>query len=148
MFIFKTLYQGGAVKHKRGSLEAVVKEVVYTKSAPEPIGPYSQAIRAGGLLFISGQIPIDPKTGEVVKGGIKEQTRQALENIKAILQAAGYELSDVAMAFVFLSDLSLFGQFNEVYAEYFKDKPPARVTVQAARLPRDVLVEIAAIAIK
>lgn len=125
-----------------------MKEVVYTKSAPEPIGPYSQAVKVGNMLFVSGQIPVDPKTGEVVKGDIKEQTRRVLENIKAVLEAAGYGLSDVAMAFVFLSDMSLFGQFNEVYAEYFKDKPPARVTVQAARLPRDVLVEIAVIAVK
>lgn len=125
-----------------------MKEVVHTKSAPEPIGPYSQAVKVGGMLFVSGQIPVDPRTGDVVKGDIKEQTRRVLENIKAILEAAGYGLSDVAMAFVFLSDMSLFGQFNEVYAEYFKDKPPARVTVQAARLPRDVLVEIAVIAVK
>ena len=125
-----------------------MKEVVYTKSAPEPIGPYSQAVKVGNMLFVSGQIPVDPKTGEVVKGDIKEQTRRVLENIKAVLEAAGYGLSDVVMSFVFLSDMSLFGQFNEVYAEYFKDKPPARVTVQAARLPRDVLVEIAVIAVK
>jgi 2-iminobutanoate/2-iminopropanoate deaminase len=125
-----------------------MREVVYTKAAPEPIGPYSQAVKAGNLLFVSGQIPVDPKTGDVVKGGIREQTRQALENIKAVLEAAGYGLSDVAMAFVFLADLSLFGQFNEVYAEYFREKPPARVTVQAAGLPRGVLVEIAVIAVK
>lgn len=123
-----------------------MREVVYTKSAPEPIGPYSQAVKVGGLLFVSGQIPVDPRTGEIVKGGIKEQTRQVLENIKAVLEAAGYGLFDVAMAFVFLADMSLFGQFNEVYAEFFKERPPARVTVQAARLPRDVLVEVAAIA--
>lgn len=125
-----------------------MKEVVYTRSAPEPIGPYSQAVKAGNMLFVSGQIPVDPKTGEVVKGDVREQTRRVLENIKAVLEAAGYGLSDVVMSFVFLSDMSLFGQFNEVYAEYFKDKPPARVTVQAARLPRDVLVEIAVIAVK
>jgi 2-iminobutanoate/2-iminopropanoate deaminase len=125
-----------------------MREVVYTKAAPEPIGPYSQAVKAGNLLFVSGQIPVDPRTGDVVKGGIREQTRQVLENIKAVLEAAGYGLSDVAMAFVFLADLSLFGQFNEVYAEYFEEKPPARVTVQAAGLPRGVLVEIAVIAVK
>jgi 2-iminobutanoate/2-iminopropanoate deaminase len=125
-----------------------MREVVYTRAAPEPIGPYSQAVKAGNLLFVSGQIPVDPKTGDVVKGGIREQTRQVLENIKAVLEAAGYGLSDVAMAFVFLADLSLFGQVNEVYAEYFKEKPPARVTVQAAGLPRGVLVEIAVIAVK
>ena len=129
-------------------MRLIMREVVYTRAAPEPIGPYSQAVKAGNLLFVSGQIPVDPKTGDVVKGGIREQTRQVLENIKAVLEAAGYGLSDVAMAFVFLADLSLFGQFNEVYAEYFKEKPPARVTVQAAGLPRGVLVEIAVIAVK
>jgi 2-iminobutanoate/2-iminopropanoate deaminase len=123
-----------------------MKEVIYTDAAPKPIGPYSQAVKVGKMLFVAGQIPVDPKTGEVVKGGIKEQTRQVLENIKAVLEAAGYTLSDVAMAFVFLSDLNNFAAFNEVYAQYFPEKPPARVTVQAARLPRDVLIEIAVIA--
>jgi Putative translation initiation inhibitor, yjgF family len=100
------------------------------------------------MLFVSGQIPIDPKTGEVVKGGIKEQTRQVLENIKTVLEAAGYTLNDVAMAVVFLADMNMFPEYNEVYAQYFKEKPPARVTVQAARLPRDVLIEIAVIAVR
>jgi 2-iminobutanoate/2-iminopropanoate deaminase len=125
-----------------------MKEVIYTESAPKPLGPYSQAVRVGNMLFVSGQIPIDPKTGEVVRGGIKEQTRQVLENIKAVLEAAGYTLNDVAMAFVFLADMNMFPEFNEVYAQYFKEKPPARVTVQAARLPRDVLIEIAVIAVR
>ncbi|MCI4447227.1 MAG: RidA family protein [Pyrobaculum sp.] len=125
-----------------------MKEVIYTESAPRPIGPYSQAVKAGNMLFVSGQIPIDPKTGEVVKGGIKEQTRQVLENIKAVLEAAGYTLNDVTMAFVFLADMNMFPEYNEVYAQYFKEKPPARVTVQAARLPRDVLIEIAVIAVR
>jgi len=116
---------------------------------PEVESFYSfSKVVVSNLLFVSGQIPVDPKTGDVVKGGIREQTRQVLENIKAVLEAAGYGLSDVAMAFVFLADLSLFGQFNEVYAEYFREKPPARVTVQAAGLPRGVLVEIAVIAVK
>jgi 2-iminobutanoate/2-iminopropanoate deaminase len=123
-----------------------MKEVIYTEAAPRPIGPYSQAVKAGNMLFVSGQIPIDPKTGEVVKGGIKEQTRQVLENIKAVLEAASYTLNDVTMAFVFLADMNMFPEYNEVYAQYFKEKPPARVTVQAARLPRDVLIEIAVIA--
>jgi 2-iminobutanoate/2-iminopropanoate deaminase len=125
-----------------------MKEVIYTEAAPKPLGPYSQAVKAGNMLFVSGQIPIDPKTGEVVKGGIKEQTRQVLENIKAVLEAAGYTLNDVAMAFVFLADMNMFPEYNEVYAQYFKEKPPARVTVQAARLPRDVLIEIAVIAVR
>jgi 2-iminobutanoate/2-iminopropanoate deaminase len=123
-----------------------MKEVIYTEAAPKPIGPYSQAVKTGNMLFVSGQIPIDPKTGEVVKGGIKEQTRQVLENIKAVLEAASYTLNDVTMAFVFLADMNMFPEYNEVYAQYFKEKPPARVTVQAARLPRDVLIEIAVIA--
>jgi 2-iminobutanoate/2-iminopropanoate deaminase len=125
-----------------------MKEVIYTEAAPKPLGPYSQAVKAGNMLFVSGQIPIDPKTGEVVKGGIKEQTRQVLENIKAVLEAAGYTLNDVTMAFVFLADMNMFPEYNEVYAQYFKEKPPARVTVQAARLPRDVLIEIAVIAVR
>jgi 2-iminobutanoate/2-iminopropanoate deaminase len=125
-----------------------MKEVIYTEAAPKPIGPYSQAVKAGNMLFVSGQIPIDPKTGEVVKGGIKEQTRQVLENIKTVLEAAGYTLNDVTMAFVFLADMNMFPEYNEVYAQYFKEKPPARVTVQAARLPRDVLIEIAVIAVR
>ncbi|MCC6067056.1 MAG: RidA family protein [Pyrobaculum sp.] len=125
-----------------------MKEVIYTEAAPRPIGPYSQAVKAVNMLFVSGQIPIDPKTGEVVKGGIKEQTRQVLENIKAVLEAAGYTLNDVTMAFVFLADMNMFPEYNEVYAQYFKEKPPARVTVQAARLPRDVLIEIAVIAVR
>ena len=125
-----------------------MKEVIYTEAAPKPIGPYSQAVRVGDMLFVSGQIPIDPKTGEVVKGGIKEQTRQVLENIKTVLEAAGYTLNDVTMAFVFLADMNMFPEYNEVYAQYFKEKPPARVTVQAARLPRDVLIEIAVIAVR
>jgi len=125
-----------------------VKEVIYTEAAPKPLGPYSQAVKAGNMLFVSGQIPIDPKTGEVVKGGIKEQTRQVLENIKAVLEAAGYTLNDVTMAFVFLADMNMFPEYNEVYAQYFREKPPARVTVQAARLPRDVLIEIAVIAVR
>ncbi len=122
-----------------------MKEVVYTEAAPKPIGPYSQAVRVGNMLFVAGQIPIDPKTGEVVRGDIKDQTRQVLENIKAVVEAAGFTLDDVVMTFVFLADMNLFPQFNEVYAQYFREKPPARVTVQAARLPRDVLIEIAAI---
>lgn len=114
---------------------------------PRPIGPYSQAIRVGSMLFVSGQIPVDPETGEVV-GGIREQARRALENLKAVLEENGYTLRDVVMCFVFLADLKDFPAFNEIYAEYFRETPPARVTVQVARLPRDALVEIAAIAAK
>ncbi|MCI4455266.1 MAG: RidA family protein [Sulfolobus sp.] len=123
-----------------------MKEVVFTERAPKPIGPYSQAIKLGNLLFVSGQIPIDPVTNEVVKGGIKEQTERVLENVKAILEAANMTLNDVIMAFVYLSDMADFPQFNEVYSRYFKERPPARVTVAVKSLPRDVKVEIAVIA--
>jgi 2-iminobutanoate/2-iminopropanoate deaminase len=123
-----------------------VKEAVFTERAPRPIGPYSQAIKLGDLLFVSGQIPIDPATNEVVKGGIKEQTERVLENVKAILEAANMTLDDVVMAFVYLSDMADFPQFNEVYSRYFKERPPARVTVAVKSLPRDVKVEIAVIA--
>ncbi|MDT7906068.1 MAG: RidA family protein [Sulfolobales archaeon] len=123
-----------------------MKEAVFTERAPRPIGPYSQAIRLGNLLFVSGQIPIDPATNEVVKGGIKEQTERVLENVKAILEAANMTLDDVVMAFVYLSDMADFPQFNEVYSRYFKERPPARVTVAVKSLPRDVKVEIAVIA--
>ena len=123
-----------------------MKEVVFTENAPKPIGPYSQAVKLGGFVFVSGQIPIDPRTGEVVKGGIKEQTRQVLDNVKAVLEAAGLTLDDVVMSFVFLADMSEFGDFNEVYSQYFKEKPPARVTVAVKSLPKDVRVEIAVIA--
>jgi endoribonuclease L-PSP len=123
-----------------------VKEVVFTERAPKPIGPYSQAIKLGNLLFVSGQIPIDPATDEVVKGGIKDQTERVLENLRAILEAANMTLDDVIMAFVYLSDMADFPQFNEVYSRYFKERPPARVTVAVKSLPRDVKVEIAVIA--
>ena len=123
-----------------------MKEVVFTERAPKPIGPYSQAIRLGNLLFVSGQIPIDPATNEVAKGGIKEQTERVLENVRAILEAANLTLDDVVMAFVYLSDMADFPQFNEVYSRYFKERPPARVTVAVKSLPRDVKVEIAVIA--
>ncbi len=119
---------------------------MFTERAPKPIGPYSQAIKLGNLLFVSGQIPIDPATNEVVKGGIKEQTERVLENVKAILEAANMTLDDVVMAFVYLSDMADFPQFNEVYSRYFKERPPARVTVAVKSLPRDVKVEIAVIA--
>ncbi len=119
---------------------------MFTEKAPRPIGPYSQAIKLGNLLFVSGQIPIDPATNEVAKGGIKEQTERVLENVRAILEAANMTLDDVVMAFVYLSDMADFPQFNEVYSRYFKERPPARVTVAVKSLPRDVKVEIAVIA--
>lgn len=123
-------------------------EIVFSPDAPKPIGPYSQAVKVGNTVYVSGQIPVDPKSGEVVKGGIKEQTRVVLENLKAVLKAAGFELSDVVMSFVYLKDMNMFSDFNSVYAEYFKEKSPARVTVEVSRLPKDVLIEIAVIGSK
>jgi 2-iminobutanoate/2-iminopropanoate deaminase len=123
----------------------MVKEVFKTNRAPAPIGPYSQAVKAGSLLFISGQGPIDPKTGKKVAGDIKEQTRQVLENIKGILEAAGLTLENVVKVNVYLKNMSDFPKMNEVYKEYFKENPPARTTVQATP-PDDIDVEIDAIA--
>jgi len=123
------------------------KKVVFTDKAPKPIGPYSQAVIANGFLFGSGQIPIDPETGEVVKGGIEEQTRRVLENIKAVLEAAGCTLEDVVSVTVFLSDLDDFQAFNKVYEEYFKDSPPARTTVEVSRLPKGVKLEVNFVAV-
>jgi len=124
------------------------KKVIFTDNAPKPIGPYSQGITIDSLIFVSGQIPIDPKTNQVVKGDIKDQTRQVLENIKNILEAAGSSLDKVVKVTVFLKDLSLFNEFNQVYGEYFKGNPPARTTVEVSNLPKGVLIEIEAIALK
>jgi len=123
-----------------------VKQIVKTGLAPQAIGPYSQAVKAGGFVFASGQIPIDPETGEFVSGGIAEQTRQVMKNLSAVLEAAGSDLQLVVKTTVFLADMSEFPAMNEVYGTFFSDEPPARATVQAARLPRDARVEIEAIA--
>jgi 2-iminobutanoate/2-iminopropanoate deaminase len=123
-----------------------VKTAVSTKDAPGAIGPYSQAIKAGGFLFVSGQIPIDPATGALIIGGITEQTRRVLDNLGAILKAAGTSFDHVVKTTVYLSDMGEFAAMNEVYATYFPAPAPARATVQAARLPRDVKVEIDLIA--
>ncbi|MGQ4892478.1 MAG: RidA family protein [Candidatus Njordarchaeia archaeon] len=124
------------------------KEVILTENAPKPIGPYSQAVKVDRFLFLSGQIPIEPETNEVVKGEIEDQTKRVLDNIKAVLEAAGFTINDVVKVTVFLKDLNLFNKFNEVYGEYFKDKPPARTTVEVSNLPKGVLLEIDAIAYK
>jgi len=124
----------------------MAKEVISTAAAPSAIGPYSQAIRVGNLLFVSGQIPIDPATGEVVAGDIRAQTRQVLKNLAAIVEAAGSSLDRVAKTTVYLRDLSEFAAMNEVYAQFFGGEPPARSTVQVARLPRDAAIEIDLIA--
>ncbi len=121
--------------------------VVHTDSAPKAIGPYSQAIRAGRLLFASGQIPLVPSTGELLTGDIREQTHQVLRNLAAVLEASGASLSTVVKTTVFLADMGEFAAMNEVYAEHFGDHRPARSTVQAGGLPRNVSVEIDAIAL-
>jgi len=124
-----------------------VKQPLSTPDAPAAIGPYSQAITAGGFVFVSGQIPLDPTTGQIVPGGITEQTQQVLQNLGAILTAAGRSYADVVKTTVYLADMSEFATMNAVYATYFAAPYPARATVQAARLPRDVKVEIDLIAV-
>ncbi len=125
------------------------REAVSTREAPEAIGPYSQAIRAGNTLYLAGQIAIDPATNRLIEdGSIEAQTRRVLDNLKAVLAAAGMGMEHVVSTTVFMTDLGEFGRMNEVYATYFRTAPPARATVPAARLPRDVKVEIAAIAVR
>jgi 2-iminobutanoate/2-iminopropanoate deaminase len=124
-----------------------MRQAVASQGAPAAIGPYSQAIVAGPFLFCSGQIPIDPATGTVVEGGIAEQTRRVLENVGAVLSAAGLSFDAVVKTTVFLADMAEFSAMNEVYGEYFTAPAPARSTVQAARLPRDVRVEIEVVAV-
>jgi 2-iminobutanoate/2-iminopropanoate deaminase len=124
----------------------VNKKVIQTEKAPKAIGPYSQATQAGNFLFLSGQIPIDPKTGELVKGDIRKETQQVLENIKGILESQGLGMENVVKSTIFLKDIANFNQVNEVYATYFPSSPPARSTVEVAKLPRDADIEIEAIA--
>ena len=123
-----------------------MRDVVLTDRGPKPIGPYSQAIRANGLLFISGQVALDPKTGEMTEADIRKQTEQVLENVRGIVEAAGSKMTHVVKTTVFLKDMNDFGTMNEVYAGYFTSTPPARSTVQVSRLPKDALVEIEVIA--
>ncbi len=123
------------------------KKVIETNRAPKAIGPYSQAIRAGNFLFLSGQIPLDPKTGELVKGDIRQQTQRVLENIKGVLESQELGMEDVVKVTIFLKNIGDFNQVNEVYGTYFPFSPPARSTVAAAGLPRDVEIEIEAIAV-
>ena len=123
------------------------KKVIQTEKAPRAIGPYSQAIQAGSFLFLSGQIPLDPKTGELVKGDIRQQTKQVLENLKGVLESEKLEMKDVVKVTIFLKDIGDFNQVNEVYATYFPSSPPARSTIQVAKLPRDAEIEIEAIAL-
>lgn len=123
-----------------------MRQAVSTSSAPKAIGPYSQAIRAGSLLFVSGQVPIDPATGNLVEGDIAVQTRRVFDNIGAILEAAGASFDHVVRTTVYLADMNDFAAMNEVYGTYFSSPAPARATVQAARLPKDARVEIDVIA--
>jgi 2-iminobutanoate/2-iminopropanoate deaminase len=123
------------------------KKVIQTEKAPKAIGPYSQAIQAGEFLFLSGQIPLDPKTGDLMKGDIREQTQQVLENIKGVLESQGLGMENVVKATLFLKDMANFNQVNEVYATYFSSFPPARSTIEVAKLPRDADIEIEAIAL-
>jgi 2-iminobutanoate/2-iminopropanoate deaminase len=123
-----------------------MKQIVATEAAPRAIGPYSQAVISRGLVFVSGQIPLDPATGQMVAGDIAAQTERVLENLRAILEACGSSLDRVVKTTVYLADLEEFPKMNEVYARYFPSAPPARATVQVARLPRDARIEIEAIA--
>ena len=131
---------------KRETRDSLMKTPVSTPTAPNPAGPYSQAVRAGGLLFLAGQIPINPATGDLVDGDIRVQARQVLENLAAVLDAGGLSMADVVRTTVFLSDMNDAPGMNEVYAACFPQPYPTRATVQVARLPRDVRIEIDAIA--
>jgi 2-iminobutanoate/2-iminopropanoate deaminase len=124
------------------------KEVIYSSKAPEPIGPYSQAIMAGNTLFVSGQIPIDSATGNIITGDISAETQQVMKNLKAVLDAAGMDFTNVVKCSIFLNNMNNFPKVNEAYGQYFKANPPARETVEVSRLPKDVNVEISCIAVK
>lgn len=125
-----------------------MKKVIFTKNAPAAIGPYSQAVETDGMVFLSGQIPVNPVTGSVVDGGVKEQTAQVFENIKSVLAEAGLTVENIVKTTVFLKDMSLFADMNEVYAGYFDKDFPARSAVAVKSLPKDVMVEIECIAVK
>lgn len=132
------------MEHSTGSS---VKKMIATDGAPQALGPYSQGIMVENMLFCSGQIPIDPHTGEVVNGSVAEQTRQVLDNIGAVLNEAGMDYSDVVSVTVYLADMDTYAELNQVYADYFTEQPPARCAVEVARLPKDAGVELAVIAI-
>ncbi|HZX46803.1 MAG TPA: RidA family protein [Clostridia bacterium] len=122
------------------------KEIVSTKNAPGAVGPYSQAVKCGGMVYTAGQVALDPNTGQMVEGGIKEQTHQVFANLKAVLEAAGTSLENVVKATVFIVDMDKFGEVNEVYANYFTGDFPARSCIEVGRLPKGALVEIEVIA--
>ena len=125
----------------------MTNQVIHTENAPAAIGPYSQAVKAGNMLFVSGQVPFVPETMEIVEGDVKAQTAQSLKNLQAILKEAGADFSNVVKTTVFIKDMNEFAQINEVYAEYFGENKPARACVEVARLPKDVKVEIELIAV-
>jgi len=126
----------------------MAKEVVYSANAPEPIGPYSQAIKAGNMLFISGQVAIQKPSGNLVTDNIVDESHQVMKNLSEVLKAGGMDFSNVVKSTIFLKDMNSFPKVNEVYGSYFKDQPPARETVEVSRLPKDVNVEISCIAVK
>ncbi|MCI0448439.1 MAG: RidA family protein [Chlorobi bacterium] len=125
-----------------------MKKIITTEKAPKPVGPYSQAVSAVGFLFISGQIPINPATGNIAAEGIKEQTRQVMENLKAILNASEMDFTSVVKSTLFIKDMGKFSDVNEVYGSYFSAEPPARETIEVSRLPKDADIEISMIAFK
>lgn len=124
------------------------KEIIFSKEAPAPIGPYSQAVKAGNTLYVSGQIPLDAETGELINENITEETHAVMKNLEAVLRAAGYGFDDVVKCSIFIKDMGQFATINDAYGQYFKSNPPARETVEVARLPKDVNVEISCIAVK
>ncbi|MBX2968715.1 MAG: RidA family protein [Cyclobacteriaceae bacterium] len=124
------------------------KTVIYSDQAPEPIGPYSQAIQAGNMLFVSGQIAIDRNSGNLVSGSLADETRQVMKNLRAVLSAANMDFTNVVKCSIFLKDMNSFAEVNAIYGEYFNANPPARETVEVSRLPKDVRVEISCIAVK
>jgi 2-iminobutanoate/2-iminopropanoate deaminase len=140
---------GAILSTASASAQESAKKVISSTSAPEAIGPYSQAIRAGNMVFLAGQIPIDPQTKQLMKdASIEDQTKLVLNNLKAVLEADGLTMDNVVSTTVYMKDLNEFGKMNDVYATFFKSAPPARATVEVARLPRDVKVEIGAIAVR
>ncbi|SDM17997.1 2-iminobutanoate/2-iminopropanoate deaminase [Daejeonella rubra] len=125
-----------------------MKSIIYTENAPAPIGPYSQAVQTGNMLFISGQIPIDPETNQLISGSISDEAKQVMQNLEALLTTAGFSFENVVKTTIFLSDMNHFAQVNEVYGSYFKSDYPARETVAVLGLPKNVNVEISLIAVK
>lgn len=125
-----------------------MKSIIYTEKAPAPIGPYSQAVQTGNMLFISGQIPIDPETNHLISGSIRDEAKQVMQNLEALLTSAGFSFENVVKTTIFLSDMNHFADVNEVYGSYFKSDYPARETVAVLGLPKNVNVEISLIAVK